>query len=478
MVLVGHVTKEGDLAGPRVLEHLVDTVLAFDGDRHHSLRMLRARKHRHGATGELGLLEMTETGLVSLDDPSRVFIGDRRPVPGSVVAPVLAGERAMLVELQALLVPSAFAVPRRVTRGLDTARLDTVVAVLARRAGVDIGRSDIYASSLGGLRVVEPAADLGVLLAIASACDRAPGAGRSRRLRRGRPRGRGPPGHPLRPAPRRGRPPRVSGRHRARLHRRRALGNGADPGGHRERGGGPTRGSGRRPGCRGSIPGVGMVRTPMLEALSRVAPGSQLREGLDRVLQAHKGALIILGDGPEVLNICSGGFLLDAAFSPQRLSELAKMDGAIILAADVSRIARANVHLVPDPSVPTSETGTRHRTAERVARSLTVPVIAVSEGQRAISVYVGADKYPLRAPADVLDRANQGLQTLQRYRARLDRDAAELNTLEVEDVVALRDIVNHLQLTETMLRLAAEVELPHRRAGQRGQAGGAAAPRR
>ena len=197
----------------------------------------------------------------------------------------------------------------------------------------------------------------------------------------------------------------------------------------------------------------------MLEALSRVAPGSQLREGLDRVLQAHKGALIILGDGPEVLNICSGGFLLDAAFSPQRLSELAKMDGAIILAADVSRIARANVHLVPDPSVPTSETGTRHRTAERVARSLTVPVIAVSEGQRAISVYVGADKYPLRAPADVLDRANQGLQTLQRYRARLDRDAAELNTLEVEDVVALRDIVNHLQLTETMLRLAAEVEL-------------------
>ena len=169
VVLVGHVTKEGDLAGPRVLEHLVDTVLAFDGDRHHSLRMLRARKHRHGATGELGLLEMTETGLVSLDDPSRVFIGDRRPVPGSVVAPVLAGERAMLVELQALLVPSAFAVPRRVTRGLDTARLDTVVAVLARRAGVDIGRSDIYASSLGGLRVVEPAADLGVLLAIASA---------------------------------------------------------------------------------------------------------------------------------------------------------------------------------------------------------------------------------------------------------------------------------------------------------------------
>ena len=108
-------------------------------------------------------------------------------------------------------------------------------------------------------------------------------------------------------------------------------------------------------------------------------PGARSREGLDRILQANMGALIVVGDGPEVLGICSGGFLLDAEFSPQRLSELAKMDGAIILAADASRIARANVHLVPNPNVPTTETGTRHRTAERVARSIDVPVIAVSE---------------------------------------------------------------------------------------------------
>jgi diadenylate cyclase len=196
----------------------------------------------------------------------------------------------------------------------------------------------------------------------------------------------------------------------------------------------------------------------LLAALAKVAPGQSLRDGLDRVLQANKGALIIVGDGPEVLNICSGGFLLDAAFSPQRLSELAKMDGAIILAGDASRIARANVHLVPDPNVPTSETGTRHRTAERVARSIDVPVIAVSEGQRAISVYVGEDKHPLSSTSMLLDRANQGLQTLQRYRVRLDRGAAELTTLEVEDVVSLRDIVNHLQLLETMVRISAEVE--------------------
>lgn len=192
--------------------------------------------------------------------------------------------------------------------------------------------------------------------------------------------------------------------------------------------------------------------------MAKVAPGQALRDGLDRILQANKGAIIIVGDGPDVLNICSGGFLLDAAFSPQRVSELAKMDGAIILASDASRIARANVHLVPDPNVPTSETGTRHRTAERVARSIEVPVIAVSEGQRVISVYVGDDKHPLTSTSMLLDRASQGLQTLQRYRVRLDRGAAELTTLEVEDVVSLRDTVNHLQLLETMVRIAAEVE--------------------
>src|SRR4028119_2208934 len=116
----------------------------------------------------------------------------------------------------------------------------------------------------------------------------------------------------------------------------------------------------------------------LLDALAAVAPGMPLREGLDRILQASMGALVVVGDGPEVLNICSGGFLLDAAFSPQRMSELAKMDGAIILAGDASRIARANVHLVPNPNVPTSETGTRHRTAERAARSAPAPAAPVS----------------------------------------------------------------------------------------------------
>ena len=192
-------------------------------------------------------------------------------------------------------------------------------------------------------------------------------------------------------------------------------------------------------------------------ALAAVAPGTALREGIDRILQANKGALIVVGDGPEVLNICSGGFLLDAAFSPQRLSELAKMDGAIILASDSSRIARANVHLVPNPNVPTSETGTRHRTAERVARSIDVPVVSVSEDMAIIAVYVGDEKHPLEAIPRLLVRANQALQTLERYRDRLDGVTASLSALEVEDLVTTRDVVNVLQRTEMVRRIADEI---------------------
>ncbi len=193
------------------------------------------------------------------------------------------------------------------------------------------------------------------------------------------------------------------------------------------------------------------------DALTMVAPGQPLREGLDRILQANMGGLVVVGDGPEVLAICSGGFLLDAEFSPQRLSELAKMDGAIILASDASRIARANVHLVPNPNVPTSETGTRHRTAERVARSIDVPVISVSEDLSVIAVYYGAIKHPLEPTARLLNRANQALQTLERYKNRLDAVAGTLTALEVENLVTVRDVVTVLQRTEMVRRIAEEI---------------------
>jgi len=196
----------------------------------------------------------------------------------------------------------------------------------------------------------------------------------------------------------------------------------------------------------------------MLESLAQIAPGQPLRAGVDRILQASMGALVVVGDGPDVLGICSGGFLLDAEFTPQRLSELAKMDGAIILAADTSRIARANVHLVPNPNVPTSETGTRHRTAERVAKSVDVTVISVSEDMGIISVYRHDQKRPLEATTRLLNRANQALQTLERYKSRLDAVSGGLSALEVEDLVTARDVVTVLQRAEMVRRIAEEIE--------------------
>ena len=169
-VLVGHVTKEGALAGPRVLEHLVDTVLSFEGERHHALRLLRAVKHRFGPTGELGLFEMADDGLRPVPDPSGLFLGDRRQgVPGSVVVPAMEGHRPLLVELQALVAPSALAMPRRSAQGLDSGRLSLLIAVLDRRVGLSLTGADVFASAVGGARVVEPAADLALALALASA---------------------------------------------------------------------------------------------------------------------------------------------------------------------------------------------------------------------------------------------------------------------------------------------------------------------
>jgi diadenylate cyclase len=196
----------------------------------------------------------------------------------------------------------------------------------------------------------------------------------------------------------------------------------------------------------------------MRHALARVAPGTPLRDGIDRVVRSKAGALIVLTDDPEVLSICSGGFLVDAPFSPQRLSELAKMDGAIIVSNDGGRIARANVHLVPDPTVPTSETGTRHRTAERVARSLDVPVVSASEEMGVINVYAGGSKRQLQETGRLLDRANQALQTLERYKTRLDDAISTLTALEIEDVVTVRDVVNVVQRGEMVHRIADEIE--------------------
>lgn len=170
VLLVGHVTKDGSLAGPRALEHLVDTVLSFEGDRHQSLRLLRAAKHRFGPTGELGLFAMTGKGLEGVDDPSAVLLADRRPgVPGAVVVPVLEGHRVLLVEVQALVAGGTAGQPRRSAQGVDQRRLALVLAVLEQRLGMSMAGCDVFVSAVGGVRVAEPAADVAIALALVSA---------------------------------------------------------------------------------------------------------------------------------------------------------------------------------------------------------------------------------------------------------------------------------------------------------------------
>ena len=168
-ILVGHVTKDGTVAGPRTLEHLVDVVLHFEGDRHSRLRMVRAVKNRYGPTDEVGCFDLGEYGLIGLADPSGLFLSrHREPVSGTCVTVTLEGRRPLLAEVQALVAPSALEVPRRVTSGLDSSRVGMVLAVLQRRADVKLGKTDIYAATVGGVRLTEPSVDLAVALALAS----------------------------------------------------------------------------------------------------------------------------------------------------------------------------------------------------------------------------------------------------------------------------------------------------------------------
>ncbi|MGC8863399.1 MAG: DNA repair protein RadA, partial [Armatimonadota bacterium] len=167
--IVGHVTKEGSLAGPRVLEHMVDTVLYFEGDRHQSYRVLRAVKNRFGSTDELGIFEMREGGLVEVPNPSEAFLAERPAHgAGSVVTSTIEGSRPLLVEIQALVAQSYFASPRRMATGVDYNKMLMILAVLEKRVGLGLGNKDVYVNVAGGVRIVEPAADLAIALAVAS----------------------------------------------------------------------------------------------------------------------------------------------------------------------------------------------------------------------------------------------------------------------------------------------------------------------
>lgn len=203
-----------------------------------------------------------------------------------------------------------------------------------------------------------------------------------------------------------------------------------------------------------------MLRNPedaLKATLARVAPGTPLRDGLERILRGRTGALIVLGMDKTMESLCSGGFEIGIDFAPTRLRELAKMDGAIVCDKDVTKILRAAVQLVPDPSIETQESGTRHRTAERVAIQTGVPVVSVSQSMQIIALYVDGLRYVLEGSEKVLARANQALATLERYRARLDQVTSSLSALEIEAMVTVRDVAVTLQRHEMVRRISEEI---------------------
>jgi diadenylate cyclase len=192
--------------------------------------------------------------------------------------------------------------------------------------------------------------------------------------------------------------------------------------------------------------------------LALMAPGTALRDGLERILRGRTGALIVLGHDRVVESMCTGGFELDVEFSSTRLRELCKMDGAVVLSSDQMRIVRAAVHLMPDPSIPSEESGTRHRTAERVAKQSGFPVISVSQSMHIIGLYVNGQRHVIDDSGAILSRANQALSTLERYKMRLDEVSGALSALEIEDLVTVRDAIAVVQRLEMVRRIADEID--------------------
>src|SRR5438034_331091 len=215
-------------------------------------------------------------------------------------------------------------------------------------------------------------------------------------------------------------------------------------------------------------PPLGLVRQParedprldpkVLSAVARIAPGTELRQAIDDVIRSREGALIVIGEPNDLAFLLSGGIRLDQSFTPQFLYELAKMDGAIIVNSAITKIAHANVQLMPDPTISSNETGTRHRTAERVAKQTEALVISISQQRETVTVFVGQSRYQLEPIADVLAKTNQALGTLETYRTRLEQVLTRLTALEFQSAVMLDDVLVTLQRAELTTRMAEEIE--------------------
>lgn len=196
----------------------------------------------------------------------------------------------------------------------------------------------------------------------------------------------------------------------------------------------------------------------IFESLKILAPGTPLREGLENIVRAKTGALIVVGDSDEVMSIVDGGFNINSDFTPAHLYELAKMDGAIIISHDIKKILYANAQLMPDPFIASKETGIRHRTAERVAKQTNELVISISQRRNIITLYKGNHKYVLKDVSEILSKANQAIQTLEKYKAVLDQTMANLSALEFENLVTVYDVATVLQRTEMVMRIVKEIE--------------------
>ena len=228
----------------------------------------------------------------------------------------------------------------------------------------------------------------------------------------------------------------------------------------------PTKGSKSRRD--GRAIDLGFTRTPseddprrderLLEFIARVAPGTDLRQGIDDVIKAGEGALIVVGDPEQLAFLYSGGIRLDQPFTPQILYELAKMDGAIVVNEDITRLAYANVQLMPDPSIASAETGTRHRTAERVAKQTGAPVISISQQRETVTLFIGPVRYQLESIADILAKTNQALATLGTYVQRFQQVLTRLTALEFQNAVVLDDVLVVLQRAEMTTRMAEEIQ--------------------
>ena len=196
----------------------------------------------------------------------------------------------------------------------------------------------------------------------------------------------------------------------------------------------------------------------LAQVLKLIAPGTELREGLENILRTNTGALIVVGDSQEVLNFVDGGFNINEKYSPSKLYELAKMDGAIVLSSDLKKILYANTQLIPSPTISTKETGTRHRTAERVAKQTGELVISISQRRNVITVFKNNFRYTIEEPTRILSKANQALQFLERYKNAFDSRLSILNEYEFNDIVTLDNVINCIQRAEMAMMVVDEIK--------------------